>query len=607
MFREPNYAETLQSKIAQKSKNLKVLKPLWQYSKSYWLRMVMGLTAISIAAFSVLGLGQGLKFLVDKGFGFGDPGLLYTALGIMSGLVFLLALSSFARVYFVSWVGERVVADLRLKVFNHLLTLDPYFFESKPVGDLVSRLFTDTTLIQVVVSTSIPIALRNFFLFFGGLFLLLITSLKLTGVIMLVFPIILFPILLYGKKMRALSRSAQAKVGDIGAHTEEIFEAIRTVQAYGRELYEINRFSSKIEAAFINTCSQIKSKAFLTMCVMTLVFAALCAVLWIGGIGVKQGTLTGGDLSSFLFYAALVSGAAGALSEIIGDLQRAAGAMERIFELLETKSNIYKLPSRKGTTVVKKKAAQPIISFQSITFSYHSRPQEKVIRDFSLDIYEGEHIAFVGASGVGKSTLFALLLRFFDPHKGKIFFQGQSIKAIDMGYLRDKISWVSQDSVIFSGTIESNVLYGKLDASLDQIVIALKAARAWEFVLKFPRKVKALVGQRGVALSGGQKQRLALARAFIKDAPLLLLDEATSALDAVNERLIQEAMDTLWKGKTCLIIAHRLATIKKADRIVLIGPTGTILGIGTHKELLKTQPIYQEMVELEFLESEKGT
>ena len=605
MFREPDYAETLHSRASEKSKNLKILRPLWEYSKPYKAKIIGALIAIAFAAFSVLGFGKGLKILVDQGFGLQDTWFLYKSLGVMIGFVLFLSLSSFARVYFVSWIGERIVADLRIKIFKHLLTLEPSFFETRHVGDLISRLLTDTTLVQVVIATSIPIALRNFLLFLGGLFLLLATSPKLTGIVALTIPIILVPLLLYGKRVRVLSKASQERLGAVGAHTEEVFEAIRTVQAYVREPYEQERFYRKIETAFITALSQIKARAFLTMFVMMCIFGALCVVLWMGGIGVRQGVLTGGDLSSFLFYAALVAGAAGALSEIMGDLQRAAGAMERIFELLDTKKSI-QIPSKlkKVHTIpnkIEKKKKGPLISFSHVSFSYPSRPHEKILKDFSLDIYEGEHVAIVGASGVGKSTLFSLLLRFFDPHKGTIFFRGKSIREWELDFIRREMAWVSQDTVIFSGTIKDNVLYGKLEASSSEIETALKAARAWDFISKLPKKVRALVGERGSSLSGGQKQRLALARAFIKDASVLLLDEATSALDAINERLIQEAIGNMWQGRTSLVIAHRLATIKKADRIVLIGQGGTILDIGTHQELLKAQPLYQEMVELEIL------
>lgn len=605
MFREPDYAETLHSRASEKSKNLKILSPLWKYSKPYKAKIIGAIIAIAFAAFSVLGFGKGLKILVDQGFGLQDTWFLYKSLCVMIGFVLILSISSFARVYFVSWVGERIVADLRIKIFKHLLILDPSFFEMRHVGDLISRLLTDTTLVQVVIATSIPIALRNLLLFFGGLILLLATSPKLTGIVALTIPVILGPLLLYGKKVRILSKASQERVGAVGAHTEEVFEAIRTVQAYVRESYEEERFSKKIEIAFMTALSQIKARAFLTMFVMMCIFGALCVVLWMGGVGVRQGVLTGGDLSSFLFYAALVAGAAGALSEIMGDLQRAAGAMERIFELLETKRSIQILSkSRKINTIlnkIEKKKKAPLISFSHVSFSYPSRPHEKVLKDFSLDIYEGEHVAIVGASGVGKSTIFSLLLRFFDPHKGTIFFQGEDLRKWELNFIRNEIAWVSQDTVIFSGSIKDNVLYGNLEASTSEVETALKASRAWDFVSRLPRKVKALVGERGSSLSGGQKQRLALARAFIKNASVVLLDEATSALDALNERLIQEAIGNMWKGSTFLVIAHRLATIKKSDRIILLGPEGIILGMGTHQELLKTQPLYQEMVELEIL------
>ena len=607
MLRAPDYAETLESRTQPKSRNLGTLKSLLGYAKPYKWIVFKAFLAIFCAALIVLGLGQGIRLLVDQGFGSADPLFLYKALSLMSSLVVLLALASFARVYYMAWLGERVVADLRMKTFEHLLTLTPSFFESRGIGDIVSRLLTDSTLVQVVIGTSIPIALRNVLLFIGGVILLFATSPKLTMFVALLIPFVVVPIIFYGRRVRSLSRASQERVGKVGAFSEEIFESMRTVQSFVREAYEVQSFNTLIGQYFEVAVRQVKARALLTMLVMTVVFGALCAVLWIGGLGVKNGEFSAGELSSFLFYAALVGGAAGAISEIMGDLQRAAGALERILELFKTSSRILVLKNPKSLdlslrkTEDKTRKTKPFLSFENVEFSYPSRPEEKILQNFSLNIHYGEHIALVGPSGVGKSTVFALALRFFDPDFGKISFEGIDLKDLEPHELRKNIAWVSQESVIFTRNVQDNILYGRLDATDEEVEIALKEARAWEFVERLPHGIKDFVGERGGELSGGQKQRLALARAFLKNAPLLLLDEATSSLDAVNERLIQNAMESMMKGRGAIVIAHRLATVKKSDRIVVLDHGGIILGIGVHEDLIERIPLYRNLVELELL------
>ncbi|HQS84006.1 MAG: hypothetical protein B7Y25_03710 [Alphaproteobacteria bacterium 16-39-46] len=607
MFREPNYAETVTTSTASKSHSLGILKLLITYLSPYKWVVFKSVIAILVASLAVLGLGQGIRVFIDQGFGTEGFTSLYEALGLMVFLIIVLSIASFCRVYYLAWLGERVVADIRFKTFNHLLSLSPSFFEERGVGDLMSRLLTDTTLIQIIIGTSVAIALRNAFLLIGGLLLLFITSPKLTFILGIMLPIVLVPIIFYGKRVKALSQGSQERIGKLGVFSEEIFEAVQTVQSFVRENYESQNFKDLIESYFEKAILQVKARSFLTMMVMMLIFGCLCCVVWMGGLDVKAGEFSAGDLTSFLFYALLVGGAAGAISEITGDLQRAAGALSRILELLNTRSNLEELKNPERLISLESPLSQeedkivPFFSFQEVSFAYPSRLEDVVIHEFTLDIYRGEHIAFVGPSGAGKSTLFALILRFFDPLSGNLFFQGVNLKHLSLSELRQNISWVSQETFLFTETVQENIRFGNLEATEAEIEEALKTAQAFEFVERLPGKMNASIGEKGGSLSGGQRQRLALARAFLKDAPLLLLDEATSALDSLNERMIQKAMENTMKGRTSIIIAHRLATVKKADRIVVMNQEGRIAGVGDHASLMASNPLYKNLVELELL------
>lgn len=599
MFREPHYTEKNNVTASSESRSLGVLKFLLLYVGSYKWVIFKAILAILFASLSVLGLGQGIRIFIDQGYES------FKVVGLMFGLIVILSFSSFCRVYYLAWLGERVVADIRYKTFTHLLSLNPLFFEEREVGDLMSRLLTDTTLIQIIIGTSLAIALRNAFLLVGGILLLFFTSSKLTILLTLMLPLVLIPIIFYGKRVKALSQGSQERIGKLGAFSEEVFEAIRTVQSFSREPYESQRFKSLIETYFQKAILQVKARSLLTMMVMMLIFGSFCCIIWVGISWVQRGDFSAGSLTSFLFYALLVGGAAGAMSEIMGDLQRASGALERILEILNTQSLLKepKNPETLPLSSLKKKNPKKssFFSFRHVSFSYPSRPEIPVLQDFNLDIEEGEHIALVGPSGAGKSTLFSLALRFFDPLSGEIFLQGVNLKYMKLEQVRQNIAWVSQETFLFTGTIRQNILFGNLEAKEKDIMEALKTAQALEFVDRLPFKVDSSIGEKGGSLSGGQRQRLSLARAFLKNAPLLLLDEATSSLDALNERMIQQAMENMMKGRTSIVIAHRLATVIKADRIVLLNQDGQITEIGKHKDLIKSSPFYKELVKLEFL------
>ena len=610
MFREPNYAEdiTQTGDSSMKGQPLSPLLSLLKELKHHHRLVWRGFLGVLIASFSVLALGQGVRVLVDQGFSGQETTALSSILFFMLAVIGLLAFSSFNRVYYLSWLGEKIVADLRTRVFDHLITREMFFFESRSSGFLISSLLSDTTLIQVIITTSFPIAIRNILLFFGGITFLFLSSFHLTVWLLVTLPIVLIPLMLYGKRVKKLSKVSQERLGDLSALSAETFDAIQTIQAFQQENTVRNKFSSCIQKTLNATLVQIKARAQLSMLVMILVFGSICLVLWVGGQRVQAGHITSGDLSAFLFYAALVGGSAGAISEIMGDLQRAAGAMERILELLNTPCTIenpskpFPIPlsaSYEPTTG----EIYPHLQFENVSFSYPGRLESFVLSHFTLKIQEGEHVAIVGPSGVGKSTLFKLALRFYDPQEGSVYYRGKDIRLVSIQDLRRKISWVSQQTVLFDATLEENILYGNPEASKEDVINVLKATEAWDFSMRLPNEIKTPLGIKGDMLSGGEKQRLVLARALLKNAPLLLLDEATSALDAQNERLIQRGMQCVMKGRTAIVIAHRLATVQHADRIIVLDHDGKIAGIGTHPMLIETVPLYRDLVNLEFIPS----
>lgn len=595
MFREPHPADESLPTDVKKGKDVKALRSLWPFVSPYKGMIFVILLSVTVAALTVIGVGAGLKYLVDNGFSQGDGQWLnWTLLGLF-GVVFLMALSSYARLYSVSWLGERVVADLREKIFNHLLTLDINFFETTSIGEIQSRLTTDTTLLQVVISTSLPIAIRNVLIILGGLIMLLVTSPSLTGHIALLIPLILVPILFLGKRVRQFSKSTQDKTAGLSTRLDETFSFIRTVRSYCREHYVQQQFKAQILATQESSMTRIKARALMTSFVMVLVFGGISLVLWTGSKAVFIGDMTVGGLSSFLFYAIAVAGSFGSLSEIYSDLQKAAGAIERILEFLALEPEM--------TVPEPAYVLDPLggeIFFKKVSFAYPSRIENPVIRDVTFQINPGEMIALVGPSGGGKSTLFSLIQRFYDPTLGSILLDGFDIKTLDLESIRSQMAIVSQDPAIFSTSIRENIAFGSLGATQEEIVAAAKAAYADGFIERLPQQYDTLVGEKGVQLSGGERQRIAIARALLCDPKVLLLDEATSALDTESERKVQDALEDLMKDRTTLVIAHRLSTVQKADRILVIDH-GRIMAWGTHGELIKQPGLYQNLANLQLV------
>jgi ATP-binding cassette, subfamily B, bacterial len=578
--------------------NIKNLLPLLHYVKPYKKQVLAAAFALLFSSSAVLGMGAGLRYMVDNGLSKGDVDLLNKAFLILLVVIILLAVASYARFFLVSWIGERVVADIRSAVYRHLVSMHIGYFEATRTGEILSRLTTDTTLLQTVIGGSVSVAVRNTILFFGGFTLLMITSARLTGYLSFMVPLVIIPIIFLGRKVRSLGRESQEKVADISSHAEESLNAIRTIQSLTLEFYEKQRFTEHVESAMNAANSRIRARAFLTALVILLVFGAIVTVLWLGGHDVLDGSITGGQLSAFVFYSVVVAGAVGAISEVVADLQRAAGAGERLGELLSISPQITS-PSDHGQVVIH----EANIDFENVTFCYPTRQEKAAIEDFSIEIESGKTIALVGPSGAGKTTIFQLLLRFYDPSNGRIRINGLDIRDIPLEILRASIGIVPQDPVIFSTTARENIRLGNINASDAEIEAAARTAYALEFLEKLPKGLDTYLGEKGIQLSGGQRQRIAIARAIIRNPKILLLDEATSALDSENEYHIQQALDAAIKGRTTFIIAHRLSTITKADSIILLNE-GRIEAVGTHSELLQKSALYARLAELQFKNAE---
>ncbi|WP_455173059.1 ABC transporter transmembrane domain-containing protein [Azospirillum largimobile] len=576
-------------------RDLGPLRRLVPFLLPYKWRILGAMVALTVAAGTVLGLGQGMRVLIDQGFAGGDTSLLDRALLVLLGVIALMAASTYGRFYLVSWIGERVVADIRRAVYDHVLTLSPGFFETTKTGEILSRLTTDTTLLQVVVGSSASIALRNALLFLGGTGMLLITSPKLTGLVALVVPLVVAPIVFFGRRVRKLSRDSQDRIADVGSFVEETLAAIRTVQAYTHEAIDRALFGKRVEEAFEVAIRRVRVRALMTVIVIVLVFGAVGIILWIGGHDVVAGRLTPGELSAFVIYSVVVAGSVGAISEVIGDLQRAAGATERLFGLLAIESEIRAPAAPKPLP----SAAEGALSFDAVRFHYPSRPDWAALEGFSLDVKPGERVALVGPSGAGKSTVFQLLLRYYDPQAGSVRLDGVELRDADPVAVRRRLGLVAQDPVVFSANAWENIRYGRPDASDAEVRAAAEAAHALDFLDALPEGFGTFLGEKGVRLSGGQRQRLAIARAILRDPPVLLLDEATSALDAESERMVQDALDRLMHGRTTLIVAHRLATVLNADRIVVMDK-GRVVETGTHAELVAQGGLYARLAALQF-------
>jgi len=552
--------------------------------------------ALVVAAGCVLALGQGLKFVVDRGFGSGSPALLDGALAAMIGVAGLLSAATFVRFYLMMTLGERVVADLRRTVFNHILALEPGYFEATRTGEVISRLTNDTTLLQQVIGYGLSMFVRNLLMMVGAAVMMFVVSWKLAAFVLLGIPATLVPILLLGRRVRRLSRDNQDRVADVSAYVDEAVHEIRTVQAYAHENADREAFGHHAEAAYRSGVSRIGQKAFLIASVMLIAFCAVGVILWVGGHDVFAGRLSAGELSAFVFYAFVVATGAGTVSEVWGELQRAAGATERLMEILDARPSI-------GAPAAP--APRPLhtgIVFGEVTFSYPARPGTPALDRFSLEVSQGERVALVGPSGAGKTTVLSLLLRFYDPQSGALRIGGTDLREFDPHALRRMIAVVPQDPVIFAASVLDNVRYGRPEASREEAERACEQAFALEFVHRLPQGLDTMLGERGVTLSGGQRQRLSIARALVADRPILLLDEATSSLDAASERMVQQALEALERGRTTVVIAHRLATVQHADRIVVMD-RGRVVAQGTHAELMKEGGLYANLAALQFLDA----
>ncbi len=599
----PPLRPLLESIVSQQSSHTSVrqravLPWIWQFLKPYRLRVVAAIVFLLIGSLAWLSLGQGVRLMVDEGFIKDNAQRLNEIILLVLLITAVSGTAVFCRFYLMTWLGERVSADIRLAVYNQLLKLSPAFYAKVRTGEVISRFTADSTLLQTVVGSSLSMALRSGVTVIGGLAMMGITSVKMTLLVLLAVPLVLGPVGFFGRKVRTLARESQDRVADLGAYVDETLHEIHTVQAYGHEDKDRSLFNGRVEDVMTAASGRIRYRALLISSVMFLSIAAIALVTWVGAHDVMSGKMTGGELSAFMFYAVMVAGAVATISEVVGEIQRASGAAERLIELAETEVDI---PAPLVPKTLPDKVCGEL-QLQQLNFHYPEQTQ-LVLSDLDLVINAGERVALVGPSGAGKSTLFQLLQRFYVPSSGSILLDGIDIAALSPQDLRAQFALVPQDSVIFATSVLENVRYGRVDANEQEVIDACIAARAHEFISEFNEGYQTYLGERGVRLSGGQKQRIAIARAILADRPILLLDEATSALDALSEQKVKQALDELMAGKTTLIIAHRLATVINADRIIVFDK-GRIVASGKHQTLMQTNALYREFASLQLLTDE---
>lgn len=575
------------------ARNVASLKPAFAFLRPYVKQVIAASLALVLTASVTLSVGQGIRLLIDEGFAAGSPDVLMTSLALFAGLVVLLAFGTYMRFYFVSWVGERVSADIRRAVYGRLIRMHPGYFEENQPTEIQSRITTDTTLLQTVIGSSISIALRNVLIFVGGIAFLVITNPKLSTLVILSAPVIVSPIVLFGRRVRRLSRSSQDTLADVGSYAGESLRHIKVVQSFNHETKDVDAFARRVELSFEVAVRRIRQRAWLIVLVMILTLAAVASMLWIGGQDVLAGRISSGELTAFIFYALLVAGSVGAISEVWADLQRAAGATERLMELLQAKQDLSE------PALAKKPVTPGAIELKNVSFRYPLRPESEVLEDVSISIEPGEMIALVGPSGAGKSTLLDLIQRFYDPTDGVVSVAGVDVRELAFETLRGELALVPQDTILFSGTIRDNVCYGTgTNVSDERIETALRLAHALEFVERLEQGLETTVGEDGQGLSVGERQRLAIARAMLVDPRILLMDEATSALDAQSENAIRETVAELKGRCTVVIIAHRLSTVVAADRILVLDG-GRIVAAGDHNSLMSEDGLYRNFAEIQ--------
>jgi ATP-binding cassette subfamily B protein len=580
------------------SRRIGDLAMVWRHASQYPRQIAFAGLALMMTSAATIGIPYGFKRVIDRGFGPGASGSVGTSFHYLLMIVVVLALATAVRFYYVSWLGERVVADIRTTVQRHLLRLTPRFFEENRPSEIASRLTSDTALIEQVVGSTVSIALRNTFTGIGGLIYLFAISPKLAGMLMIGIPLIILPIALLGKRVRNYSRTSQDRVADVGSIATETLGAMKVVQAFGQEDREAARFADAVGATFAAARARIMLRAVMTAIVIGLVFGSITLVLWEGAVDVAAGRISGGAIAAFVLTGGIVAGAFGALTEVYGDLLRGAGAAGRLSELLREKPEI----AAPANPVALPQPPRGALAFEGVQFHYPTRRDVAALNGFSLDVKPGETVAVVGPSGAGKTTLFQLVQRFYDPDAGRVTLDGIDLRDADPAEVRARIAMVPQETIIFGASARDNLRYGDWSATDDQLWAAAEAANAAEFLRKLPEGLDTFLGEGGARLSGGQRQRVTIARALLRDAPILLLDEATSALDAESERLVQEALERLMANRTTLVIAHRLATVRAAERIIVMSD-GQIVEEGSHGSLMTNSGLYARLASLQFNEA----